>query len=73
MEAAMFATLVAVICAGQLCSEEIVTDTNLSGMTFVVCQMQAQATLAQWIAEHPNKDLRSYKCVQGHYSPKGRA
>jgi len=47
MEVAMFATLVALICAGQLCSEEIVTDTNLSGMTFVTCQMHARCTPKQ--------------------------
>jgi len=34
MEALTFATLVAFICTGQLCPEEIIIDTNLCGMTF---------------------------------------
>jgi hypothetical protein len=76
----MFVTVVVIMCSmAGLCQEEIVTDSNMTeGLTVMSCMTGAQAPLAKWKAEHPvyrNDDYRivSYKCVQGHYEPKGRA
>jgi hypothetical protein len=79
----VFVTVVAILChmlAGNpVCQEEIVTDSNLTnGLTFMDCTAGAQAPLAKWKSEHPvyRSDaytIEAYKCVPGHYEPRGRA
>jgi hypothetical protein len=72
----MFVTLVAVLChvlpaeSGN-CVEEIVTDSNLSNITFQSCMIQGQIGIASWMSEHPiyhaNWTLQRYKCAPGQY------
>jgi len=72
----MFVTLVAVLCrvvaggAGD-CVEEIVTDSNLSNITFQSCMIQGQIGIASWMSEHPiyhaNWTLQRYKCAPGRF------
>ena len=72
----MFVTLVAVLChvlpaeSGK-CVEEIVTDSNLSTITFQSFMIQGQIGIASWMSEHPiyhaNWILQRYKCAPGEY------
>lgn len=73
-------TLVAVVCTAlenaPVCLEEIVTTSNISGITMQSCQMQAPMGLAKWQSEHPvyhSWKIRGRKCAPGKYEPKGRA
>jgi hypothetical protein len=53
------------------CVEEIVTNSNLSSITFQSCTIQGQIGIAKWMSEHPiyhaNWTLQRYKCAPGHY------
>ena len=54
----MFVTLVAVLChvlpgSSGDCVEEIVTNSNLSNITFQSCTIQGQIGIAKWMSEHP--------------------
>jgi len=79
----MFITLVAVLChtlAGMpepVCVEEIVTDSAMDGrLTWVSCQIDAQAGIAAWLSDNPeyrNWTLARWKCVPGHYAIGKRA
>jgi hypothetical protein len=81
-ESLMFVTLVAVLChvlpggTGD-CVEEVVTDSNLSSITFQSCTIQGQIGIAKWMSEHPiyhaNWTLQRYKCAPGHYDLHGKA
>jgi hypothetical protein len=78
----MFVTLVAVLChvlpggSGD-CVEEIITDSNLSSITFQSCAIQGQIGIAKWMSEHPiyraNWTLQRYKCAPGHYELHSKA
>ena len=72
----MFVTLVAVLChvlpgGPGGCVEEIVTDSNLSNITFQSCAIQGQIGIAKWMSEHPiyhaNWTLQRYKRAPGYY------
>lgn len=77
----MFVTLIAVLCntlpGPRLCVEEVVTDSSISEITFMSCQVQGQIGIAQWMSEslkyREHWMLDRYKCVTGKYQPKGRA
>jgi hypothetical protein len=78
----MFVTLVAVLChvlpgGSGNCVEEIVTNSNLSSITFQSCTIQGQIGIAKWMSEHPvyhaNWTLERYKCAPGHYDLHGKA
>ena len=54
----MFVTLVAVLChvlpgGSGGCVEEIVTNSNLSSITFQSCTIQGQIGIVKWMSEHP--------------------
>lgn len=77
-------TIVAVLCrilvAGTpipVCVEEIVTTTELSGVTMLQCQMQGQLGVSNWMSHHPTYHdgwtLTRILCVSGHYDPPHRA
>ena len=73
----MFVTLVAVLCqiSTAYCVEEIVTDSSVSSITFMDCQVHGQQGVIQWLSEHSKyKDwrLERYKCIPGHYEVRGR-
>jgi len=77
----MFTTVVAILCHAlsanvPACVEEVVTDTAMSGVTMQACQMGGQIGISKWMAGHPvyrSWVLQGWKCVAGHYSPKGAA
>jgi len=78
----MFVTLVAVLCrvfTGGVgdCVEEIVSDSNLSNITFQSCMIQGQIGIANWMSEHPiyhtNWVLQRYKCAPGRYELHAKA
>lgn len=72
----MLVTLVAILCnSSQLCLEKVVTDSEKSNITMTVCQVNAEAGIAGWLAQGPYHDwkLQGYKCVMGKYIPKHEA
>jgi hypothetical protein len=71
----MLVTLVAILCNTQLCQEKVVTTSEQSDITMTACTVNAQAGLAQWLANGPYHEwrLQSYKCILGKYIPKGQA
>jgi hypothetical protein len=72
----MLVTLVAILCnSSQLCLEKVVTDSEKSKITMTVCQVNAQAGIADWLAQGPYHDwkLQRYKCVMGKYIPEHEA
>jgi hypothetical protein len=71
----MLVTLVAILCNTQLCQEKVVTTSEQSGITMTACTINAQAGLAEWLANGPYHEwkLQSYKCILGKYIPKSRA
>ncbi len=71
----MLVTLVAILCNSQLCQEKIVTTSEQSGITMTACAANAQAGLAEWLANSPYHEwkLQSYKCILGKYIPRDRA
>lgn len=79
----MFVTVVVMLCHLQFgapdCFEEVVTDSNQTvGLTFLDCMAGSQAPIAKWKTEHPiyrseDYSVSRYKCVQGSYTPRGRA
>jgi hypothetical protein len=71
----MLITLVAIICNGPLCVERAVTNSDLSGITMMACQMHGQIGIAQWMSNSPYRDwkLQRYRCIYGQYVPKGEA
>lgn len=76
----MFTTIVAILCHAlngvPVCAEEIVTDTALSGVTFQQCLIGGELGISQWMADSPlyrSWQLKSWKCVPGHYVIPGRA
>ena len=68
----MLVTLVAILCNGQLCLEKVVTDSEMSGITMMACQVNGQIGIADWLAHGPYAGWRldRYKCVAGRYEPK---
>ena len=71
----MLVTLVAMLCNGQLCVEKVVTNSDVSGITMMSCQMQGQIGIAQWMQNGPYRTwtLHGWRCVPGTYVPKGEA
>ena len=71
----MLVTLVATLCNAQLCLEKVVTNSELSGITMMACQVSGQIGIADWLAHGPYHEwkLQSYKCVAGTYVPKSQA
>jgi hypothetical protein len=71
----MLVTLVATLCNGQLCLEKVVTNSELSGITMMACQVSGQIGIADWLAHGPYHEwkLQGYKCVAGTYVPKNQA
>lgn len=70
----MLVTLLAVLCNGAICQEKVVTDSDRSGITMGACTSNAQADLAEWLANSPYAGWRieSYRCVLGPYTPRER-
>jgi len=70
----MLVTLVAVLCNSQMCLEKVVTNSELSSISMMDCQVHAQAGIAEWLQNGPYRAwrLQSYKCVFGKYIPKGQ-
>src|ERR1700690_2575529 len=66
-EAIVFVTLIAIVCSGEFCREQVITDSDHSGLTLTACQMSAQIQLAQWQGEHPQWTVKGYKCHPGQY------
>jgi hypothetical protein len=69
----MLITLVAILCnSGHLCLEKVVTNSEQSSITMSGCQVNAQAGIAEWLANGPYHDwkLQGYKCVMGQYVPR---
>lgn len=73
--ASMLVTLVALLCNGEVCLEKIVTNSDLSSITMMECQVHAQAGIAEWLQNGPYRSwkLQGYKCVIGKYTPKHQA
>jgi hypothetical protein len=69
----MLVTLVALLCNGQICLEKVVTNSDLSSISMMDCQVHAQAGIAQWLQNGPYWQLQGYKCVLGKYIPKNQA
>jgi hypothetical protein len=71
----MLVTLVATLCNGQMCLEKVVTNSELSGITMMACQVSGQIGIADWLAHGPYHEwkLQGYKCVAGKYVPKSQA
>ena len=71
----MLVTLVAILCNSQLCLEQVVTNSDQSGITMTACQVNAQIGIAEWLAGGPYRAwrLQGYKCVIGKYVPKSEA
>ncbi len=72
----MFVTIVAFLCLGPLCTEEIVTTSDQSEINWQTCQLFAQHGIAEWLKNNPkyhNWTLQKWRCIPGHYSPGGRA
>ncbi len=88
----MLITLVAVLCHSvsgipePVCVEEIVTDNDMSGITWMSCQVSAQEGISKWMSENPKYaasieaphaegswHLSKWKCVPGQYSIAGKA
>lgn len=71
----MLVTLVALLCNAQLCTEKVVTTSDLSGITMTSCQIHAQLHIIQWMKNSSYRDwrLQSYKCIEGVYIPKREA
>lgn len=71
----MLVTLVAMLCNGQICLEKVVTNSDISSITMMDCQVHAQAGIAEWLQNGPYRSwkLQSYKCVLGKYTPKDQA
>lgn len=68
----MFVTVVAVLCFNGACVDEIVTDSDMSAVTFMSCSVGAQAPVAEWKGAHPiyrneKWTIARIKCVPGHY------
>lgn len=73
----MFITIAAVLCAANLCVEEIVTDSSMhEGLTMQSCMM-GQPAVVKWMMEHPvySKGYRldRWKCTIGNQKPLGKA
>jgi hypothetical protein len=58
-----------------LCLKKVVTSSEQSNITMTVCQVNAQAGIAEWLAHAPYHDwkLQGYNCVMGKYIPKHEA
>jgi hypothetical protein len=71
----MLVTLVALLCNGQICLEKVVTNSDLSSISMMDCQVHAQAGIAEWLQHGPYRQwqLQGYKCVLGKYIPKNQA
>ena len=71
----MLVTLVAIICNAQLCVEKVVTNSDMSGITMMSCQVNGQIGIADWLSKGPYSKwtLRYYRCIAGKYVPKGEA
>jgi hypothetical protein len=65
----MLITLIAIVCNGPLCLEKVVTNSDLSGITMMACQTQAQIGISQWLANGPYSQwtLKGWRCVSGTY------
>ena len=68
----MLVTLVAILCNSQLCLENVVTNSEQSGITMAACPVNAQIGIADWLASGPYHawKLEGYKSVLGKYEPK---
>lgn len=69
----MLVTLVAILCNAQgICLEKVVTNSNMSGITMMSCQVGSQQGVADWLVHSPYHDwtIKSIKCVPGTYVPK---
>jgi hypothetical protein len=53
----------------------MVTNSDLSSITMMECQVHAQAGIAEWLQTGPYREwkLQSYKCIVGKYTPKSQA
>ena len=71
----MLITLVALLCNGNVCLEKVVTNSDLSSITMMDCQIHAQAGIAEWLQNGPYRSwkLQGYKCILGKYLPKSQA
>lgn len=77
----MFVTLVAVLCSSlagpPLCVEEIVTDSSMSDINWMECQVHGQIGVIQFMENsvkyHEHWTVESYRCVPGRYEIRSRA
>jgi hypothetical protein len=82
----MIITLVAVLChtlsgaPEPICVEEIVTNSQMSGITWMSCQISAQQGIAKWMSENSKYSadiqrpagegpwyISEWKCITGKY------